>query len=112
MKSLIFKNTVQKGSFRYLVFKEDNIWYAVALEFNLVVSAKNSVEAFSELIEASKGYIEAVKEANFRPFPLNQVPAKEYEDMWKVANSEKKTSIKSPYLIFNYGISKIENIHA
>ena len=34
-----YKNTLQKGSVRYIVFKENDVWYAAGLEFNVVESA-------------------------------------------------------------------------
>jgi hypothetical protein len=44
-------NTPQKGKVRLIVFKDlvDAHWYAVALEFNLVVSANSYEEVLSEL---------------------------------------------------------------
>ncbi len=39
-----YKNTLNKGSIRYIVFKEDDTWYGVALEFNIVESGDNPTE--------------------------------------------------------------------
>ena len=30
------KNTLERGSVRYIIFNEDNTWYGVGLEFNIV----------------------------------------------------------------------------
>ncbi len=33
-----YKNTLQKGSARFIVFREGDTWYCVCLEFNIVES--------------------------------------------------------------------------
>jgi accessory colonization factor AcfC len=100
-----FKNTLQKGSFRRIIFKEGDIWYAVALELNIVVSASDSRVAMFELFEAVDGYIDSVKKSNSRPFALNQVPEKDYEDMWSDLNSGEL--VKSPFTVFDFGVTSI-----
>lgn len=103
-----FPNTLQKGSFRRIIFKEGKLWNAVALEFNLVVSANDPKVAAIELYEAVTGYLEAVKKSKSRPFALNQKVVDEYEDMWRVLSQNKK--VKSPYTVFDFGISNTENL--
>lgn len=102
-----FKNTIEKGMFRYIVYKQGATWYAVALEFNLVVSGKNSTDAISELFSATSGYVKAVKKSNSRPFALNQKIDKEYLDLWNLATKTQSKSVKSPYTIVNFGAQKI-----
>ena len=48
-----YKNTLQKGSVRYIVFKENNIWYAAGLEFNIVESGDTPQEAILLLFGSS-----------------------------------------------------------
>lgn len=83
------KNSVQKGEVRVVSFKKGKLWYAVALEFNIVETGSNFSEVMNGLQEAIEGYVEAVKKANIRPFPLNQIPMKEYENVWSVGQNKK-----------------------
>ncbi len=95
-------NTIQKGSVRCIVFKEDSTWYGVALEFNIVVEGDTPQMATFELDEAIKGYVQSVKVANLRSdHILNQTPAQEYEELWKAL--EKKEPVPSPYQVHSYG---------
>lgn len=100
-----FKNTLQKGNFRYIIFMEDSVWYAVALEFNLVITANDPKVAMLEMFQAVEGYVESVKKSNSRPFALNQVTEKEYENMWTDLNAGKL--IPSPFTVFNFGVTAI-----
>lgn len=77
-----FKNTLQKGSVRYVVFREDDCWYAAALEFNIVESGDDPREVLNLLFEAIAGYLESARKIKARPFILNQVIDKEYESLW------------------------------
>lgn len=104
-------NTPQKGKVRLIVFKDlvDAHWYAVALEFNLVVSANSYEEVLSELKKAMDGYIEVandIKGTIAYPY-LNQTPMSEYEDLW--SKLEANASISSPYQVEFHGL---KNIHA
>jgi len=38
-----YRNTLQKGSVRYLVFKDGDTFFAVALEFNIVVEGTHPI---------------------------------------------------------------------
>lgn len=99
-----FKNTLQKGSVRYVVFKEKDIFFGVALEFNVVVEAASQIEAIVLLNEAVQGYLESARKFKLRPHVLNQAIESEYEQMWQVAqgNDVKKgatRATKSPYVL-------------
>ena len=91
------KNTLDKGSIRYIVFKEDDTWYGVALEFNIVESGDNPTEVISLLFESIEGYIEAARKIKSRPMPLNQKPDKEYEDIWQKLEKQGKLDEKEVY---------------
>lgn len=78
-----YKNTLQRGSVRYLVFKERGSFFGVALEFNIVVEGTQPEEAFFFLNEAVRGYLEAARKVKVRPMVLNQKPDAEYEKMWE-----------------------------
>ena len=102
-------NTAQKGSVRYIVFKEKDTWYAVGLEFNIVESGDDPQIAMFELFEAITGYVEAFKKIKgARPNVLNQEPDKEYEDMWNKLTSN--APIKSPYSVYTFGKRQLAKI--
>jgi hypothetical protein len=96
-------NTPNKGSVRYIVFKEANDWYAVGLEFNIVISAENAQLALFELFEAMKGYVESFSKLHgVRMHALNQKADPEYEALWNELQKNKQP-IKSPYTVYAYG---------
>jgi len=98
-----YKNTLQNGSVRYLVFKEDDCWYAVGLEFNIVETGDTPQEAMLLLFEALTGYLESAKKFKARPNILNQKTDPEYERMWE--NRTKVGKKKEP--IFSSGLLNI-----
>ena len=84
------KNTLQKGSVRYIVFKEEDTWYAVALEFNIVESGDDPREVLMLLFEAVEGYVRSARKYKARPAVLNQKTDEEYEQLWKTLQKEKE----------------------
>ena len=99
-------NTTTKGTFRHIVFKDGDTWYAVALEFNIVESSDDPKLAFFNLLQAVSGYIESSKKIKGSRFQsLNQQPDQEYEKLWSNLHSSKP--VKSPYLINMYGVSTV-----
>lgn len=96
-----YKNTIQKGSVRYIVFKEDSVWYAAGLEFNIVESGSTPEEALLLLWEALTGYLESAKKVRARPNILNQKPDPEYEEMWGGRGAAKPTGANKN--IFSFG---------
>ncbi|HEY4510157.1 MAG TPA: hypothetical protein VJC15_04225 [Candidatus Paceibacterota bacterium] len=102
-----YKNTLQKGSVRYLIFKDGDTFFGVALEFNIVVEGAHPTEAFFFLDEAVRGYIEAARKVKLRPHILNQKPDPTYEKMWQEYQDrkvkEKYERIINRLPIFNAG---------
>ncbi len=96
----MIKNTLKRGSVRYIVFKENNIWYAVGLEFNIIESGDTPQEALLLLFEALTGYIEAARKIKAKNV-LNQKVDPEYEKM--LINSKNK----KPFLIGSLDINQI-----
>lgn len=97
-------NTPQKGKFRYIVFREGDTWYAVALEFNIVENSDDPKLAFLNLLQAVSGYIQSsrkLKGARF--YPLNQKSDSEYEKLWKNLHSPRP--VKSPFQVDMYGVT-------
>ena len=106
----ITRNTPAKGQFRHIVFKDKGVWYAVALEFNIIESSDDPRLAYFNLLQAVDGYIAAMRKIkgarNFSA--LNQKPAEEYQALWDNLNSNKP--VKSPYQVNSFGVSS--TVHA
>ncbi len=99
-------NTPLKGTFRHIVFKDGDAWYAVALEFNIVESSDNPKLAFMSLLQAVSGYVDSAKKLKgARYAPLNQKTDPEYEELWKNLTSPKP--VKSPFVVDMYGVSRV-----
>ena len=92
-----YKNTLNKGSVRYIIFKEDGVYYGVALEFNIVEEGDNPTEVMASLFQAIEGYIETARKIKSRPMPLNQKTDVEYEEMWDKLKSNKKLKQQEVY---------------
>ena len=103
------KNTLKKGSVRFIIFKEDDTWYGVALELNIVEEGDNPVEVMASLFQAVQGYVETARKLKMRPIPLNQKPDKEYEELW---NNLEKSKIKKdkPKEIYSFGYTPFESL--
>lgn len=98
-----YKNTLAKGSVRYIIFKEDATWYGVALEFNIVEEGDNPVEVMASLFQAIEGYVETAQKLKMRPMPLNQNPDKEYRDLWTALERNKSEKTSPPKQIYSFG---------
>ncbi len=98
-----YKNSIQKGSVRYIIFKEKGTWYGVALEFNLVEQGNNPEEVIHSLFEGIRGYVETVKKAKLRSFALNQKPDKEYEVLWNQIKNRKQKNIYLDKQVYTFG---------
>lgn len=97
-----YKNTLKNGKVRYIIFKEGDTWYGVALEFNIVEEGDNPLQVMASLFEAIQGYVETAQKLKLRPMPLNQKPDEEYQKLWDKLEKEKEKSVM-PKNIFNFG---------
>lgn len=105
-----YKNTIERGKVRFIVFREEDTWFGVALEFNIVVEGSDQKSVLIEIIKAINGYVKSAKIASLRPSVLNQKPEKEYQRLWQVLESGKEMkrnegeelSIK-PSQVFTFG---------
>jgi len=96
-------NTPEKSNVRYIVFKDTDTWYAVALEFNIVESGDDPKIAMFNLFEAVTGYVESCQKIKGSRFSsLNQKADSEYEKLWAIIKND-KPEIVSPYQIYSYG---------
>lgn len=101
-----YKNTLQKGSVKLIIFKEKNEWYGACLEFNIVESGSTPQEAMLLLVEAVEGYLESARKIKARPFILNQKPDPEYADMWKAIKERKKIPLKEIFFSGELNLSR------
>jgi len=100
-----YKNTLQKGSARFIIFREGDSWYGVCLDFNIIEAGDTPQEAMLLLSEAIEGYLESARKVKARPYILNQKLDSEYEEMWDRIE-EKKTLSKE---VFSFGSFNIMN---
>ena len=100
-------NTPKNGTFRHIVFKDGNVWYAVALEFNIVESSDDPKLAFFNLLQAVSGYLESVKKVRgaMGHSALNQTPDPEYTKLWNDLHAS--SPVKSPYTVSMYGVTSV-----
>lgn len=77
-----YRNTLQKGSVRNIIFREGKTWYGVALEFNIVETGDDAQEVMILLEEAVRGYLASARKAKVSPAILNQKSEPEYENLW------------------------------
>ncbi|MEK7480022.1 MAG: hypothetical protein AAB665_01890 [Patescibacteria group bacterium] len=87
-------NTIKNGKVRCIVFQEENTWYGVALEFNIVVEGDDKDVVNFNLQEAIRGYVQSLKKvkgfrAGTETAALNQTTEQEYENMWDSLQSNK-----------------------
>ena|ERR1700754_1106724 len=99
-------NTPEKGSVRYIVFKDKETWYAAGLEFNIVEAGEDPRVALDNLFDAMQGYVESLRKVKgVRISPLNQNPDPEYEKLWTAVTATK--NVKSPFPVSMYGVLRM-----
>lgn len=92
------------NSIRYIVFFDDGVWYAAALELGVVVDADQPEEAFLSLTDAIKGVMKARADSKYEGKTFYTPPIDpEHESLWQQAQSA-NTGIASPYQIFSTGL--------
>ncbi len=101
-----YNNTLQKGSVRYIVFREGQFWYAAGLEFNIVEAGDTPQEAFLLLLDAISGYVDSAKKIKARPNILNQKTDSEYEKMWENIQGRKLAQTKNVYTSGEFNFNK------
>lgn len=103
---MVRMNTAKKGKVRYIVFREGDTWYGVALEFNIVVEGDSADVVNFNLQEAIRGYVESMRKIKgSRSAPLNQKPDVEYLSLWNKLTADKP--IPSPIQVQNYGFARV-----
>jgi len=113
-----YKNSLKKGVVRFIIFKENDTWYGVALEFNLVEEGNDPQLVMFSLFEAIRGYVKTAQIYKLRPMTLNQNPDKEYEEMWRKlrevgeCRKEKTPSSIDNKEIFSFGYQPLNSAMA
>lgn len=99
-----YKNTLQRGSARFIVFREGDTWYGTCLDFNIVEEGTTAREALLLLFEAVEGYLESARKIKARPAVLNQKADAEYEMMWtKLRAAKSKVKEIDSKSIYSFG---------
>lgn len=76
-------NTKEKGEIGFILFKEDQDYVAVCLNFNLVEYGKNPKELEKSIEEAALSYLEAVNKKGLPDDYLNVGTEQKYLDIFK-----------------------------
>lgn len=97
-----YRNSLQKGSVRFIIFREGDSWYGTCLEFNIVESGDTPQEAMLLLFEAVDGYLSSARKVKARPHILNQKPDTQYEQLWSRLRAA-KTRKEYPKPVFSFG---------
>lgn len=99
------KNTLKRGVIRNIIFKEEDTWYAVGLEFNIVTEGDTPEMAFFSFQEAITGYLESLRNSKVGGLRteaiLNQKSDPEYEALWQILEDNKP--VPSPYQVHSFG---------
>ena len=95
-----YRNTLQKGSVRNIIFREGKTWFGVALEFNIVETGDDAQEVMILLEEAVRGYLASARKGKLNPAVLNQKSEQEYENLWRGRNNPKL--IPSPIQVHTF----------
>lgn len=98
-----YSNTLQKGTVRYIIFKEARVWYGVAIEFNIVESGDDPREVLVRLLEATNGYLMSARKIKAKPSVLNQSGDPDYEALWEKLEMPPSRGRGVPYDIYTYG---------
>lgn len=98
-----YKNTLQRSSVRYIVFREDKTWYAVGLEFNIVETGDDPREVLLSLLEAIQGYAKSAEKIKARPHILKQTCDAEYEKLWKRLQEKKERPVEDAPVVYTFG---------
>jgi hypothetical protein len=101
-------NTPTQAAVRFLVFKEEGSWYAVALELGIVVDDDSPDAAFSSLLDAIRGVISLESDPKYQgsTFYRPEIDP-EYERMWQEHQERGANPIQSPYQISMSGIRQV-----
>jgi len=95
-----YRNTLQKGSVRNIIFREGKKWFGVALEFNIVETGDDAQEVMILLEEATRGYLASARKGKLGPAVLNQEPDPEYAKLWR--GKENPALIPSPIRVHTF----------
>lgn len=91
-------------SIRYIVYEEDDAWFAVALELGIVVDGPDPEVALFSLFEAINGVLEVQSAPQYEGKTFYTPPIDpEYEKMWRTVQD----AIQSPYNVYVSGLRQV-----
>lgn len=99
-------NTKNHGKIRIIIYREDSLYYASALELNITSSGEDKNLAMYNLDEAIKGYIDFAKLENMDYEVLNQSTDPDLEKMWTAFQNN--SIVKSPIHVVSTSIFETE----
>lgn len=107
-------NTLHKGRFRWIIFKDGKDWVGTALEFNITVVGEDPRMVEIELHEAAQGYLEAARKlkgirAQQVNALLNQETEADYEKRWEAARESMQGNVPSPLMnsVYRFGVANL-----
>lgn len=103
-----YKNTLQRGSVRFIIFRDGDTWYGTCLEFNIVEEGSTPREAYILLSEAVIGYLESARKIKTRPHILNQRTDPEYEMLWNSLQEKGRKKVEKK--VFSFGSLNIPQL--
>jgi hypothetical protein len=96
--------TPAQTAIRYLVFKDDGVWYASALELGTVVDEETPEKALLSLIDAIKGVMEVQNDPEYAEKTFYTPPIDpEHEIMWREGQAT-IAPVESPFQIYTTGL--------
>ncbi len=104
---MVSLNTHRSGSVRSIIFRENDEWFGVALEFNIVEAGDSPEEVMVLLDEAIKGYVESAQKAKLSVRTLNQKSDPVYEKLWESQSKPHRKTGKQIYRVSSQPISAL-----
>ncbi|MEI7709701.1 MAG: hypothetical protein WCI76_03225 [bacterium] len=96
------KNTKDKGTVEFLVYKEGETFVGVCLTFDIIEEGSNPEKLMESIQEAARGHLKVVRANNMSDDLLNRYAPKEYWEIYYkvIGDIQSKKSVKSPYSFF------------
>ena len=90
------KNTKEKGTMEFLVYKDGKTYVGVCLTLDIIEEGNDPATLMESIVEAAEGYLKVVRKLNMNDDLLNRHAPKEYWDKAVIATSGRKR-VRSPY---------------
>ncbi len=107
-----FLNTRHSGTVRNVIFQENDEWFGVALEFNIVETGDSPQEVMVLLDNAIRGYVESADKSRLSISVLNQDVDPEYEALWSNDDIVYEKEGKRVYSVFSQPLAALAALAA